>query len=103
MSLFEGNDVNFVNLECALTESDTAIKKIGPNIKGCPETAEVLASVGVNVCGLSNNHVYDFGRQGAMDTLTALEKNGIRHTGFGSNYDDARRNLILEIDGWHAF
>ena len=99
VSIFKGNDVNFVNLECALTESDTAIKKFGPNLKGCPETAEVFASVGVNVCGISNNHVYDFGQQGATDTIEALEKNGIRHTGFGRNYADSRRDLILEFDG----
>ena len=31
LSLFEGNDINFVNLECALTECTEAIKKFGPN------------------------------------------------------------------------
>lgn len=99
VSLFEGNDVNFVNLECALTECDAAIKKFGPNLKGCIETAEVLASVGVNVCGLSNNHVYDFGREGIVDTLAALSRNGIRYTGYGENYADSRRDLIIEKNG----
>ena len=31
--LFEGNDINIVNLECALTESDKEIKKYGPALK----------------------------------------------------------------------
>ena len=42
VSLFEGNDINFVNLECALTESENAIEKFGPNLKAPKETAEVL-------------------------------------------------------------
>ena len=42
LSLFEGNDINMINLECALTDSDSRIAKIGPALKGPKETAEVL-------------------------------------------------------------
>ena len=33
VSLFEGNDVNFVNLECALTDSDKEIQKFNEDNK----------------------------------------------------------------------
>ncbi len=96
---FEGNDINFVNIEVALTERDKSIKKIGPALKATPKTAKVLADVGVNCCSLSNNHIFDFGKKGALDTIAALEEVGIAHTGFGISYEDSRKNLIIEKDG----
>lgn len=99
VSLFEGNDVNFVNLECALTESERAIEKFGPNLKAPAETADVLKSVGVTVCGVSNNHIFDFGAEGWKDTLAAFERVGMDWTGFGNNYQDSRKNYVVEKDG----
>jgi len=97
--LFHDNDINFVNLECALTHHDVAIKKWGPPLKAAPETANTLKRVGVNVCGLSNNHIFDYGKKGALDSIENLEKAGIMHTGFGNDYNDSRNNLVIEKNG----
>lgn len=97
--LFEGKDLVAVNLECALTESEVGILKHGPCLKSPYETADVLAELGVNLAGLSNNHVFDFGAQGIADTKRTLESRGIAYTGFGDNYEDSRRNFVLEKDG----
>ncbi len=99
VSLFEGKDFRFVNLECAITESEHKIEKFGPNLKAPFETVEVLKELGVDCCGLSNNHFFDFGIEGAQDTLKTLDANGIPYTGFGKNYEDSRKNLIIEKDG----
>lgn len=99
VSVFKGNDFNFVNLECALTESDAAIEKYGPCLKGPAETAEVLKQLGVDCCGLSNNHVFDFGTEGMRDMLFTLEKNKLSYTGFGKDYEDSRQNFIFEKNG----
>lgn len=98
-SIFEGNDVNLVNLECALTDKETPIKKIGPNLKASLGTAATLAKMGVNYCSLSNNHTFDYGRAGIVDMLAALRENSITYTGFGKNYADSRRNLVIEKGG----
>ena len=99
LPLFQGNDINLVNLECALTKSEKDIEKFGPALKGASETAEVMREVGINCCGMSNNHIFDFGKQGALDTIDSLEKAGVAHTGFGENYDDSRKNLVIEKNG----
>ncbi|MBO4940966.1 MAG: CapA family protein [Clostridia bacterium] len=99
VSVFQGNDINFVNLECALTECENDIEKFGPPLKAAAEVADVLAEIGVNCCGLSNNHIFDFGKQGVKDTLDALSKAGISYTGFGENYEDSRKNIVFEKDG----
>ena len=99
LSLFSGNDLTLVNLECALTERDTPIRKIGGLQKAPRQTARVMKALGVDLCVLSNNHIMDFGPGGISDTLEALEAEGIPHTGFGRNYADSRKNYLLEKDG----
>lgn len=99
LPVFEGNDCTFVNLECAITESNNAIKKFGPNLKAPKETAEILKSIGVTLCGLSNNHIFDFGKEGVVDTIKALDEVEIAYTGFGNDYNDSRKNYIMEKDG----
>jgi len=98
-TLFEGNDLNLVNLEVALTDHDGAIEKFGPALKASKNTAEVLKELGVNLCGLSNNHIFDFGKKGALGTMAALDAVGITYTGFGENYEDSRRNYVMEKNG----
>jgi poly-gamma-glutamate synthesis protein (capsule biosynthesis protein) len=97
--LFDGNDINMVNLECALTEYPTKIAKIGPALKAPKETAATLRTLGVNICGVANNHFFDFGKVGANDTLEALQSEGLLSVGYGRNTEDAARPLVIEKDG----
>lgn len=50
-----------------------------------------MKRIGVTHCGLSNNHIFDFGKKGIADTIEALNTVGIGYTGFGDNYEDARK------------
>lgn len=95
IDVFKNSDKSIVNLECALTDKDTPIKKFGPNLKGPINTAETMKNAGVTNCVLSNNHIFDFGKPGLYDTLSALDKVGIAYTGIGENSSDARKNMIL--------
>ena len=99
VEIFRDRDFIFANLECAITESDGRIAKFGPNLKAPPATANVLKELGVTVAGISNNHVFDFGKKGAIDTIDALTATGIDYTGFGDNYEDSRKNYTFEKDG----
>ena len=99
LELFAHSDVKVLNLECAITDSKNAIKKFGPNLSAVPNTAKVLQQLGIDYCGLSNNHIFDFGIAGALDTMKYLDAARIGYTGFGNNYDDARKNLIIEKNG----
>lgn len=96
---FKSADFVFANLECAITESEAKILKFGPHLKAPRETVEILAELGVSVCGLSNNHIFDYGIEGAVDTMAALDAVGIPYTGFGNNYEESRKNYFFEKDG----
>ena len=95
IDIFKQSDRVMVNLECAVTDKDTPIKKIGPNLKAPLNTVKTLKDVGVTDCCLSNNHIFDYGKEGIADTLSELDKYGINYTGFGKNYQDSRKNLII--------
>ena len=93
--VFQPADRVIVNLECALTESEGAIRKCGPNLKGPTASAATLRKAGVTDCSLANNHMLDFGVTGMRDTIRALDAQGLRWFGAGENDVDARRPLLI--------
>lgn len=97
---FRSADKVIVNLECAVTDHAQGITKIGPCLKAPANTVKTLKKAGVTHCTLSNNHIFDFGRKGLADTLAALEESGIPYTGIGENYEDSRKDMILEGEGF---
>lgn len=97
--LVRSGDRVIANLECALTGSNTPIRKCGPNLRGKPADARVLRDFGLTDIGLANNHVFDYGQPGYQDTLRALTAAGLRFTGCGENEQAARQPLFLNADG----
>ena len=98
-NLADDADRVIINLECALTRHGGAIKKFGPNIKCDPECTNALVKLGITDVMLSNNHVFDFGIPGLLDTKEALEKAGLPYTGIGENDSDSRKSYYIEKDG----
>ena len=88
-----------VNLECAVTDRGVKIKKYGPNLNAPLNTVKTLKAAGVTDCMLSNNHIFDWGREGVADTFKALRESDMAWAGFGENYEDSRKNHIIEKDG----
>jgi len=97
LPVFHSADRVLINLECALTESDKAIPKFGPNLKGPMESAQTLRKAGVTDCGLSNNHTFDFGIEGFEDTIRAVETAGMNTTGHGATESDSRKPLVIPV------
>ena len=89
--IFEADDITFVNLEGALTSSPIAVEKEFP-IKGEPQHVNVLTEGSIEVCSLTNNHIYDCGTSGFQETVSLLEMNNIGYCGEGYSYR-------TEIDG----
>lgn len=95
----QGADRVFVNLECALTVSENAIPKFGPNLKAAPECADTLKLAGVTDVLLSNNHTFDYGIEGLKETVKNLDRVGLPYTGIGENDVDSRRPYFIDQDG----
>ncbi|MBQ6420103.1 MAG: CapA family protein [Clostridia bacterium] len=97
--VIRSGDFAVANLECALTERDTPIKKLGALLKGVPADAGVFRKMGFSHMGLSNNHTLDYGVAGMRDTVQAVKDAGMVPFGYGENDRDSRKTLFLEKDG----
>lgn len=64
-----------------------------------PDRVSVLQEMGVDIVTLANNHVYDYGEQAFLDTLTTLENADIDYFGAGKNLEEAMAPVYYEIDG----
>ena len=95
---FADGNLNIFNLETAVTDFDKKEKK-EYNFKTNPSFLKTLRSVGFNVATVANNHSYDFGEKGFLDTLQALDKAGIRYVGGGVNSAIAYQGQIFTIKG----
>ena len=84
-------DVCVVNNEFTYTESTKPISNKTFTFRAKPENVEILKEMGVDTVSLANNHVYDFGEQGLLDTLDTLEDAGISYTGAGRDIDEASK------------
>ena len=78
-------DVVLGNLEGTLSTGGAS--KCAPASTRCfafqtpPAYARWLAAAGFTVLNLANNHAYDFGESGLRQTLAALDRVGLAHTG----------------------
>lgn len=89
-------DVRIVNLETSITRSNRFAAK-GINYRMSPENADCLAAAAIDCCTLANNHVFDFGHDGLLDTLSALDHLHIKPAGAGRNAAEANAPAILDI------
>ncbi|MCB5284008.1 MAG: CapA family protein [Candidatus Cloacimonetes bacterium] len=78
-----------VNLECPITSQLQAIKKTGPALKAPASALALFKVLGINLVNLANNHMMDYGMEGAKDTLASLEGLGILHAGLGRVGDES--------------
>ncbi|MDO4547523.1 MAG: CapA family protein [Clostridia bacterium] len=77
-SLFDSFDLTIGNLEVALTNWKYPKNASSSfNFKGKPAYAKILVEGGIDVVTLENNHAYDFGGHGIVDTRTALRNNNV--------------------------
>jgi len=99
LPILRQNDLRIVNLECALSADATPVWKSGSVFKGRPEHIRGLTAVPFEVVTLGNNHVFDYGTEAFRETLKLLGDHGIRSVGAGMSVEEARRPLIVDLNG----
>ncbi|WP_253899946.1 CapA family protein, partial [Corallococcus carmarthensis] len=96
--IVDSGDLFVVNLECPYTASTEKLPK-NFNFRARPELVNVLTAGRVGVVSLANNHMMDYGAQGLLDTLGALDAAHIPYFGAGRNLAEARRPAVLTVGG----
>ena len=95
----KGNDLNIVDLECPLTNSETTRPKTGPYQKAHPITINALKYADVSAVTMSNNHIMDYDSKGVQETLNLCSANGIETIGIGKSGDEASKIYSVNIKG----
>jgi poly-gamma-glutamate synthesis protein (capsule biosynthesis protein) len=93
-----GADATVVNLEGPVTTRGKKVPKRF-NFRMLPAILSVLKSGGIDIAGIANNHIYDYGPRGLLDTISYLDSLGIRHAGAGRDWTDAHRPVIDTLGG----
>jgi poly-gamma-glutamate synthesis protein (capsule biosynthesis protein) len=91
-------DLAFVNLEVPVTDREAPVDKDFV-FRAPPEAVEGIAAAGIDVVSLANNHAYDHGPDGLLDTIANVEGGSVKTVGAGHNVGEARAPLIVEAGG----
>ena len=91
-------DFAFANLETPISPKN--LKKVVEFVfNSPPDLVEALKTTGFDVVSFANNHVYDQGRAGFVDSLDELEKAKLPFVGAGRTRALAHQGIRFEKDG----
>ncbi|ADG10558.1 capsule biosynthesis protein CapA [Caulobacter segnis] len=92
------NDVCFTNLETVIrgARAGAPTRESLTVHAGEPGVLRVLDEIGVNLVATSNNHAFDLGSGGILDTVEALERQGLAFAGSGADLTAAAAPSYLK-------
>jgi hypothetical protein len=98
--IFLRADLTVVNLETAVgVAGDDERAEKAYTFLAPPSLWGALASAGVDVVSLANNHSLDFGVDLLAPMIADATRHGLRHVGAGADADEAYAPAIFEIGG----
>lgn len=97
-NIIRGADIAFGNLETTITEGDP-VEAFEMRFRADAHAGSALKDAGFDILSLANNHTFDFGERGLLDTLTALDTVGIVHVGAGRDDVEAGQPMFVSVNG----
>lgn len=98
LTRLQGVDVLVANNEFPFTDRGTPTEGKAYTFRADRSTVAYLHDIGVDVAVLANNHIYDFGETGLLDTLDVLADAGIAGIGAGRNLEEASAPLYFIVN-----
>lgn len=96
-----GYDLTIGNLESIVLERGSYSDPTGVlRFAGPVQSLPLLLEAGFDGVGTANNHAWDFGWAGLMESLGHLNRQGIPNAGTGPTLADAWRPLVYRVNGW---
>ena len=96
--IIDQEDYSIVNLECPVVKGgEMPISKCGPNLCCSDYAVSALQWSGFKCVTLANNHFFDFGEDGALNTLAVCQKYGLDVVGGGRDLKSASSILFKRI------
>ena len=99
LSEMQSADIMMVNNEFTYSTRGTALVGKDYTFRANPDRVKLLEAFGTDIANLANNHVYDYGEVGLLDTLDTLKQEGIPYVGAGANLDEADHPVYFVVNG----
>ena len=100
IELMRGMDLMWINNEFVYSDRGEPLDGKAWTFRGATANVRYLDDLGVDIAGLANNHVYDYGADSFLDTLTTLENANIPYVGAGRDLNAAKAPVYLETNGF---
>lgn len=91
-------DIMVVNNEFAYTNRGEPLPEKTYTFRASDDAVKYLHDMGADVAILANNHVFDFGEVGLLDTLDTLKGADIPYVGAGRDIEEASAPLYIIIN-----
>ncbi len=89
LSMMQSADILTINNEFVYSDRGEALAGKTYVFRSSPSYVSNLEIIGADVVGLANNHVYDYGEVGLLDTLDTIQEAGFPTIGAGRDLDEA--------------
>ena len=97
--LFRRDDLTVINHECPSTDVVAPLAKTF--VFRCdPDALDEALEAGVEVASLANNHGFDQGPEGLIDSVRNMRRAGIVPIGAGASQEEADAPRYLDVNGW---
>lgn len=98
LSVMREADITVVNNEFPYTDRGIPTEGKTFTFRADTGTVEYLHEMGADVAVIANNHVYDFGQQGLLDTLDTLEQASVHAIGAGRDLEEASSPVYFIVN-----
>ena len=99
ISTMQQADIMWINNEFTYSDRGQPLPGKAYTFRADPARVENLKLLGVDIVGLANNHVYDYGKDALLDTMDTLDAAGIPYVGAGHNLAEASEPVYMEVQG----
>ena len=100
IDIMRGQDLMWINNEFCYSDRGEPLEGKMYTFRGSPSHVTYLDELGVDIAGLANNHVFDYGEDAFIDTLATLENDNMPYVGAGRNIEAAKAPVYLETGGF---
>lgn len=97
--ILKSSDITMINNECPYSLRGNPLAGKAYTFRANPDNVKILHSLGVDIAGIANNHMCDYGLDAVSDSIDVLDEAGIPHVGAGNNIDEAMKPHYFVANG----